>query len=49
LRHNAGTLLRKLYGLEAAKAVLGHQSLAMTEVYAEKDFVLSAKVMREVG
>jgi integrase len=49
LRHNAGTLLKRNFGWEAAKAVLGHQSLTMTQVYAENDLALSAKIMRVVG
>ena len=37
LRHNAATELRKEFGIEAARIILGHRSAAITEVYAEKD------------
>ena len=37
LRHTAGTFLRKEFGIEVAKSVLGHQSMDATEIYAERD------------
>ena len=37
LRHNAATFLRKEFGLEAARIILGHKSAAITEIYAELD------------
>ena len=37
LRHNAGTLLRKEFGIDAARVILGHSSPKTTEVYAELD------------
>lgn len=37
LRHNAATYLRREFGLEATRIILGHQSTAVTEIYAEKD------------
>jgi integrase len=49
LRHAAATELRKLFGLETAKAVLGHRTLSATEVYAQKDVAAAVKVMEEVG
>jgi integrase len=49
LRHNAATLLREQYGIEAARVVLGHTSPATTEVYAEFDRGKAADVMAEVG
>jgi integrase len=49
LRHSAATELRKLYGLETAKAVLGHRTLNATEVYAQKDVAAAVKVMETVG
>jgi len=33
LRHNAATRLRKEFGLETAQVILGHKTLAVTEVY----------------
>lgn len=49
LRHSAGTRIRREYGLEASRVVLGHGYGAITEVYAERDEALAAKVMRETG
>lgn len=49
LRHNAGTLLRQRYGLETARAVLGHSTIATTEIYAEADFNRVQQVMAELG
>lgn len=49
LRHSAGTFLRKNYGLDVARAVLGHSSPVVTEVYAELDSEKAAQAMGEVG
>jgi integrase len=49
LRHNAATMLRKQFGIEAARVVLGHTSAAMTEVYAEVDRKKAADIMASVG
>ena len=49
LRHNAATYLRKQYGIEAARVILGHSSPAVTEVYAELDHAKAAQIMGEVG
>lgn len=49
LRHNAATRLRKEYGIEAARVVLGHRSAAITEVYAEIDHAKAADIMLQVG
>lgn len=49
LRHNAGTRLRKEFGIETARAALGHTSAAVTEIYAELDFNKVADVMAKVG
>ena len=35
--------------IEAAKAVLGHTDTRVTEIYAERDLELAAKVMKEIG
>lgn len=34
LRHNAATYLRKEFGLETARIILGQRSAAITEIYA---------------
>jgi integrase len=49
LRHNAATRLRKQYGLEAARVILGHKSAAVAEVFAEIDHAKARQIMGEVG
>jgi len=49
LRHNAATRLRREYGLDAARVVLGHRSAAVTEVYAEVDHAKAQEVMSKAG
>jgi integrase len=50
LRHTRATMIRRRYGtIEAAKAVMGHADTKVTEIYAERDLQLAAKVMREIG
>ncbi len=49
LRHNAATRLRKEFGIEAARVVLGHRSAAVTEIYAEIDGAKAAEIMARVG
>jgi integrase len=49
LRHNAATWLRKEFGLDVARVVLGHRSPAITEQYAEIDFGKAQEIMGRVG
>jgi integrase len=49
LRHTKATEIRKQEGLDAARAVLGHRSSAITEVYAEVDGDKAAEVMGRMG
>ena len=49
LRHSAATFLRKEFGIEAARVVLGHSSAAITEIYAEMDHEKAADIMAQVG
>ena len=49
LRHTAATIARKEFGVEAARAYLGHSSASMTELYAEMDAGLAAKVAKQIG
>jgi integrase len=49
LRHSAATFLRKEYGLEAAQVILGHKTLAVTEIYAEKNVAAAMRIMSAVG
>jgi len=49
LRHNCATRLREKFGIEAARAILGHAKLGTTEIYAEIDADKSERIMAEVG
>ncbi len=49
LRHTCGTIVRQKYGAEAAAAVLGNSLGMVVEVYAESNFELAKKVMKEIG
>jgi integrase len=49
LRHTRATELRRRYGTEAAQAVLGHESLDATELYAEADLGIATRIMAEIG
>ena len=49
LRHNAATELRKEFGIEVARIILGHRSAAITEVYAELDQAKAVEAMLRVG
>ena len=49
LRHSRATLIRELYGVEAAQVILGHSSAKITEIYAERDFKKAADIMKAIG
>lgn len=50
LRHNYATEVRKRYGLEAARILLGHCSALVTEaVYAERDQQAAMRIAAEIG
>lgn len=49
LRHLYATQVRKQFGLEAAQVLLGHSRADVTQVYAERDGALAARVAAEVG
>ena len=50
IRHAAATRIRKFAGLEMARVVLGHSTMAVTETYyAEADLGKAAKVMAKIG
>ena len=49
LRHTAATAIRARYGVEAARAVLGHARVATTELYAERDRQMAIRVAGEMG
>lgn len=50
LRHAAATRIRRIGGLEMARAVLGHSTMAVTEAfYAEVDLAKVSKIMAKIG
>lgn len=49
LRHQAATTLRKRFGLEVARVVLGHKNVKITETYAEADQEKAAEAMGKLG
>ncbi len=49
LRHSAATHLRKEFGIDVARIILGHRSPAITEVYAELDRSKALEVMTKIG
>ena len=49
LRHNAATNLRKEYGVELARIILGHATAFTTEIYAEADQQQAIKVIEKIG
>ncbi len=49
LRHNYATSVRKEFGLDAARAVLGQRSLAIADTYAEIDDALAGRVAARLG
>lgn len=49
LRHTAATRIRREFGLETAKAVLGHSSVVPTQIYAEQDLDAARRAMERLG
>ena len=49
LRHSAATNLRRMFGIEVARIVLGHTSPAMTELYAEIDRTRAVEAIQQTG
>ncbi len=49
LRHGRGTEIAHQYGIEAARVTLGHATLDATQIYAERDFQLAARIANETG
>ncbi|MBA7573345.1 Tyrosine recombinase XerC [subsurface metagenome] len=49
LRHTAATLIRKRFGLDAARIALGHRDIRVTDDYAELDKSLALKVALGCG
>jgi hypothetical protein len=48
-RHANATQTRGQFGLDAAQAVLGHEKMDTTQVYAEKSAALARRVAAEMG
>ncbi len=49
LRHAAATRIRRDHGLDAARAILGHRTLRITEAYAEFDRERVRDVVAKIG
>jgi integrase len=49
LRHSAATEIRKRFGIEAAQHVLGHATLNVTEIYAEKNSEAARQIAAAIG
>lgn len=49
LRHSRATDLRRQFGIEASRVVLGHSEVGTTEIYAERDMEAARRIMSEVG
>lgn len=49
IRHTYGTAVRRIFGLEGAQSVLGHERANTTEIYAEKNLALAVKVASVMG
>jgi integrase len=49
LRHTKATEIRREFGLDVARAVLGHRTPHITELYAELDTARAAEVMEKLG
>lgn len=49
LRHSAATAIRRGADIDTARTVLGHSSVAITEVYAEQDFETARRIIAKIG
>jgi integrase len=49
LRHNHATMVRRQYGLEVARILLGHKTAAVTEIYAEADEQKAVEIAAKIG
>ena len=49
LRHSAATEIRKRFGIEASRVILGHEDLRATQIYAEEDRNRGVEIMRQIG
>jgi integrase len=49
LRHSAVTEIRKRFGIEASRVILGHEELRVTQIYADEDRNRDVESMRQIG
>ena len=49
LRHSSATELRRQFGIESARVILGHSSAVTTELYAEADRKKAKEIIGQVG
>ena len=49
LRHTAATEIRRRFGVESARTILGHSDIATSEIYAERDHEMASRIAAEVG
>jgi integrase len=49
LRHNHGTTVRREFGLEIARILLGHKNANVTEIYAEADTAKAVEIAGKIG
>jgi len=49
LRHAAATEVRQRFGLDAARATLGHSTTDTTEIYAARDASIASQVASQIG
>jgi hypothetical protein len=49
LRHAAGTKIRREFGIEVSRAVLGHSDTDTTAIYAERDLTAAREAAARLG
>ncbi len=49
LRHSAATHVRREFGVDVARVLLGHSSPVVTEIYAELDHAKAVEAVRKIG
>jgi len=49
LRHNFATASRRVAGLEATAAALGHSDIKTSLIYAETDYTVARELLRQIG
>ncbi len=49
LRHAAATEIRRRFGLEASRVILGHGDVRATQIYAEEDRSRGVEVILRFG